>query len=343
MRRVVGVMNDHDSRDAVPEFCVLEHKVFALSGDVRFWRAPTDGTPVMVVDMGEIEACLPLRSLQREFGIEDDSPDGRMLGMIAESLDYVTGLRLGDPLPAEVRTGEASWTPDPSNFRLVAGRLQIQLLEWVSRNDPNAIPLDARNIARLDEDPALRQHVQNAFERAARELGLPNGEAVIGVFESLVSELSYIEALRGALLRRVQLLSQKLEKLRSGNAADKNGQLSLNRVIFLTETALRQIGQRFDDIDAQTGEIIAALRNAESQQAFIRSNRDHLYRCQRAWDPILAQWDQAPFMIDSAVWKLVAQTYRFLAARWLPAQEWHSLNAMHAQRGRKKIDKAMKW
>ena len=49
---------------------------------------------------------------------------------------------------------------------------------------------------------------------------------------------------------------------------------------------------RFEELDAQTGEVMAALRNVDSQRAFIRSNRDWLYRSQRAWEPILGEWER---------------------------------------------------
>ena len=67
--------------------------------------------------LGERQAAVPLRALQNEFGIADDSADGRMLGLIAGALDFVPLLRPGDALPAEVRTGEASWKPDAMHFR----------------------------------------------------------------------------------------------------------------------------------------------------------------------------------------------------------------------------------
>ena len=94
--------------EAAPDHCVLHHALFTKLGTVSFRRALTDGTPMMIVPFGEREAGLPLRSLQHAFDIPDGSPDGRMLGLIAESLDYVTCLCVGDPLPAEVVNGTAS-------------------------------------------------------------------------------------------------------------------------------------------------------------------------------------------------------------------------------------------
>ena len=72
----------------------------------------------MVVLLGDREAALPLRALQREFDIPDESEDGRMLALIAASLDFVTSLRLGDALPAEVLSGDASWEPSSQHLRL---------------------------------------------------------------------------------------------------------------------------------------------------------------------------------------------------------------------------------
>src|SRR6476661_6490578 len=87
---------------AAPEHCILQHRLFASFADPLLRRAESDGAPVMVVKLGDREAAIPLRSLQREFAIADDSDDGRMLGLIAQSLDFISLLRVGDALPTEV-------------------------------------------------------------------------------------------------------------------------------------------------------------------------------------------------------------------------------------------------
>src|ERR1700761_8217389 len=112
-----------DSQPAPADRCTLQHPVFTSFGDPVFRRAETDGAPVMVVMLGEKEAAIPLRSLQREFSIPDESDDGRMLGMIAQSLDFIACLRIGDALPAEVLSGEASWEPDEVHLQLAKARL----------------------------------------------------------------------------------------------------------------------------------------------------------------------------------------------------------------------------
>ena len=80
---------DTDANPTPADHCTLTHRVFTSFGDPLFRQAETDGTPVMVVKLGDKEAAIPLRSLQREFGIPDDSDDGRMLGLIAQSLDFI--------------------------------------------------------------------------------------------------------------------------------------------------------------------------------------------------------------------------------------------------------------
>ena len=56
---------------------------------------------------------------------------------------------------------------------------------------------------------------------------------------------------------------------------------------------------------------MATLRNASSQRAFIRANRDWLYRSQRAWQPTLDEWDAAGAEYDDGTRGLLSRTYGF--------------------------------
>jgi len=316
----------HGAEDsASPADCQLDHRLFASFGPPLFRRSEVDGTPVMVVQLGEREAALPLRSLQREFGIADESEDGRMLARIAESLDFVSVLRPGDPLPSEVLTGEASWTPDPLHLEIAQTRLRVSLVDWLNAGAGADHPmLDAGSLLAVGNDPAVRAQVQTALARAAEALGLEASAEVVGLLETLGRELAYVEALRDRLLRRVRAMAAKIERLARGWRSDASHIETLTQVKRLTALALRQIVARFDELDAQTGEVMAALRNVESQRAFIRSNRDWLYRSQRAWEPILAQWDGASGSFDEGTLALLGRTYQFLAPRFMPVTEWIS-------------------
>lgn len=318
-----------DRQDTQTQLCQLEHPVFSRLGEPLFRRAESDGAPVMVVQLGDREAALPLRSLQREFGIPDDSADGRMLATIAASLDFVAGLRLGEPLPAEVMTGMASWDPSPAHLQLANARLRLQLLAWLHpAGQETALPLEPQALLAAADDPARRQQVQEAFRRAAAELDQPDAEAVVALLEDLGRELAYIEALRERLYGRVQLMAAKLERLSQGFRGDAAQLETLTQVRRLIGVALKQIGQRFKELDAQTGEVLAALRNLESQRTFIRSNRDWLYRTQRAWTPVLLDWDHAGFGFDEHTRALLLRTYQFLAPRFMAVTEWSSMTRL---------------
>jgi hypothetical protein len=316
---------DIEANPAPASCCSLNHRVFTSFGDPLFRHAETDGTPVMVVKLGEKEAAIPLRSLQREFGIPDESDDGRMLGLIAQSLDFIAGLRIGDPLPAEVLSGEASWEPNEVHLQIANARLQWQFLAWLNSGTGGDSPnLDADALLQVADDPARKQQVQEAFAKAAETLGLPSREAVIRLVEDLAQELAYIEALRDRLLRRVKGMADKLNHMAQAYRGDGSHLETLTQVRRLTGAALKQIGHRFDELDAQTGEVMAALRNADSQRTFIRSNRDWLYRAQRAWQPLLAGWDSAGIGFDEGILALLNRSYQFLAPRFMPVTEWTS-------------------
>ncbi len=193
----------------------------------------------MVVKLGEREAAIPLRSLQREFGIPDDSDDGRMLGLIAQSLDFVAGLRIGDALPTEVLSGQASWEPDALHLQIARARLQWQLVAWLNSGTGADTPdLDADALLQVADDPARKQQVQQAFAKAAETLGLPSREAVIELVEDLAQELAYIEALRDRLLRRVKGMAEKLDRMAQAYRGDGSHLETLTQVRRLTSRGI---------------------------------------------------------------------------------------------------------
>jgi hypothetical protein len=326
------------------DHCRLKHVLFSRFGDPLFRRAEADGTPVMVVMLGEREAALPLRALQHEFEIADDTDDGRMLALIAASLDFVTSLRLGDPLPPEVLSGEASWEPSPHHLRLANARLRLQLAAWVrggAGEDCSALtPLELLAAA---EAPAMRQPVQEACRRVAEELALSGPDAVMPMLELLAQELAYVEALRDRLLQPVQGMANKLARMAQGWRGDATQLEKLTQVRRLSLVALRRIGGRFEELDAQTGEVLAALRNLDSQRTFIRSNRDWLYRTLRAWQPLLQEWGSLGYVFDEGVRAALDHAYRFLAPRFMPVTEWIAAAQAGAGQQNKPRERGMVW
>ena len=328
--------------DAVPDHCILHNAVFTRLGNATFRRAESDGAPVMVVPLGDGIAALPIRSLQREFGIEDTSPDGRMLGLIADSLDFVSCLTLGDPLPSEVLTGRASWQPAAKHQQMAVARLRLQLLTWLDPAEAAAFDGQPPPLERLETDPALRAAVQRAFERAAVELNLSGPNEVMTLVAEIAEELSYIEALRETFLRRVQSMVARLDGLSTGAIVNVDRASALTRIRKLAHAAVALIGGRFVEVDAQTSEVLSTLRNADSHRTFIRAHRDWLYRSSRAWEQILLEWDTAMPGLDESTWARLNRTYQFLAPRFMPVQEWFSSVQTNARRA-KKPQSVMVW
>jgi hypothetical protein len=326
------------------DHCRLKHRLFSRFGDPLFRRAEADGTPVMVVLLGEREAALPLRAVQHEFDIQDDSEDGRMLALIAASLDFVTSLRLGDALPGEVLGGEASWEPSPQNLRLADARLRLQLAAWLRVGTPeDQSALTPQALMAAADDPAVRQAVAEACRRAAEELNLAGPDAVTPMLAALAGELAYVEALRERLLHPVQGMAAKLTRLTQGWRGDAAQLEKLTQVRRLNLVALRRIGGRFEEVDAQTGEVLAALRNLESQRTFIRSIRDWLYRTLRAWQPLLLEWDSLGFVFDDRCRMALEHAYRFLAPRFMPVTEWTAIAQAGAAQKKKAEERGMVW
>jgi hypothetical protein len=288
--------------DETPGRCVLEHRGFVLLEDLVFQRSDADGVPVALIPLTGKGAAIPLRALQRELGIPDDSDDGRMLGLVAESLDYVVSLRPGDPFPAEVLTGEASWQPAARHLNIARSRLRHGLLEWIHNADPLA-DLDAALVA------------------VTPEIGALDAEASAGVLEGLAIELSFIEASRELLLGRVQKLVDRLERLRlESQLGARRDELTQCR--RLAAIAVERIAARFAEVATQTSDIVRTLRRAAVLRTYIRSHRDWLHRSRLAWEPVLQGWDNEPRAKADARAALVSLTYRFLAQRFMSVQEW---------------------
>ena len=71
------------------ETVTFDNKVFSRMEGSYFRKSEQEDAPVFVVNLGGEEVTLPFTGLCREFGIEANSHDDKMLHMIAQSLDFV--------------------------------------------------------------------------------------------------------------------------------------------------------------------------------------------------------------------------------------------------------------
>ena len=313
-----------------PTTCAFEHPGFAALKRPVFRLTASDRLPALAIELDGAEAVVPLPSVGKLFNISSDSADGRMLNLIGSALRFVVCLRIGDKLPTEILSGKASWQPSPYHRQAASARLQLQLLHWLAETHADAAGGPAITIGMLvDDDPKSRSLVQDALRRAAAELGTQGGgPAVAALVEELAEEVSYIEALRERLLERVQILARRLLRLGQQNQASVARRETLFQVTRLTATGLAEIVARFDQVDAQTEDILVALRSLDQQRSFLRPNRDWLYCTHLAWDAELRAWEAVPLADRTEkTWRLLDQLYRFVAPRFMAVQEWQRLDS----------------
>ena len=306
-----------------PDRCTLEHPLFARLGEVVFRPAEADGEPSLVIPLGRSRAVLPLLSLQAELRIPNDSPDGRMLALIARSLGFVADLRLDELLPFEVLGGAASWQPSAMHQQVAASRMKLQLISQLGGDDPTDwSKAEPKAVLAAAADPATWQRLQDAHVEAATRLDLSDPAEAMALARTIAYELGFVEALRDRLLRRVLRMMDRVRHLAGTLANNLSGLELVSRVKRLTSIAIDKINARFAEVDSQTEIVLDTLRLMDVRRIVIRQHRDWLYCSLRGWEPILAAWEAASFNWCDSTWPLLGRTYRFLAPRFMPMQEW---------------------
>lgn len=300
---------------------VFEHRFFGALEDAHFRLSQQTGEPVMMVKLAKNELALSFPGLRKEFDISPDSADGRMLAQVAEALKYVKGLCIGDPLPREMITREASWEPQDKHRRIAHDRLVLQLVSWMTGDEH--VFTNPDELAQIAADPQVRKKLNLAFAEAAERLGIgrERKEEVVGYIKTLTDELAYIETLRDAF-RHVLSMEEKIQKLRRLYGRERSVLEIADQVARLAQRAIAEFQDLFDQVDAQTSEILAVLKNVQAQIGFIREMRDDLHRRLMAWDEILAMWDGVTVKVGDDKPDLLRHTYHFLAPRFMQVNEW---------------------
>jgi len=141
---------------------MLGEPVFRLSEGTRI--------PSMVVQLDSQDAVLPLQSVAREFRVDPASPDGQMLTLIEQALEFVVSLKLGDKLPSELNGGAASWEPDSQDRRIADSRVRYNLVRCVFARQGKTVAISGGGAPGWDEDPNNRALLQEAIAGAAAEI-----------------------------------------------------------------------------------------------------------------------------------------------------------------------------
>lgn len=321
-----------------PPAVVFEHKFFDSVKDPVFRLSAQNGEPCMFFKFGDSEVSLQFPGIKNEFNLKG-TPDDEMLDFVGQGLQFVQSMQIGDEFPEELKTGRASWEVTDQHKQVAYQRLTMQLVSWLSGDE--VVVTNPGELMKISEDPRTKERVKEAFARAAEALGIDaeDSHKVIDLITVLADELSHIEALRD-MLERVKAIGEKLEELRSYYLADRVILDIIDPITGLMGTAIKELSSPIDQVDAQTGEILAVLKNIAPQVRFVRSMRDDLYRRLKAWENLFSAWDEVLMSRSDNNEDLLRDTYRFLAPRFMKSDEWVLYSQL--QEG-KTMKSAMRW
>ncbi|MEK9832705.1 MAG: hypothetical protein VW453_08935 [Rhodospirillaceae bacterium] len=121
-----------------PDIVRFDHRFFTSFPDACFRFNEREGVPVYAFWLGQQQVALPFAGIKREFGIREYAHDAIMLNTMARGLRFVSLLQIGDPIPPELLTGDASWEPTELHRIRARNRIGAQLVGWHGRK---SVPL----------------------------------------------------------------------------------------------------------------------------------------------------------------------------------------------------------
>jgi hypothetical protein len=309
-----------------PQVCLLVHPGFRMLGNPVFRLSAGTEIPSMVVQLDKQEAVLPLRSVAREFAVDVNSPDGEMLKLIEQALNYVAYLRLGDKLPSELSGGQASWEPGEQDRRLATSRVWQNFVRCVFACTGDHATVSGGAAPGWEEKPANRALLKQAVGDATALIGEPDENEITERLKTISGEVAYIECMRRMLIRGIVALQEKLMRIDLAQVPAAR-HATVQQVQALGRRGLAEIKRRFDALDTRMDDILALIRDLPQAVIWLRTQRDWLFRTNHAWSSVFADWASAPRHLDEFFWKVVERTYSFLAPRFMSVQEWVVLDA----------------
>jgi hypothetical protein len=301
----------------------FEHAVFRAPNP-RFLIA-NNGEPSLVVELAELDALVPIKSLRAEFEL-DKTPDGPMLDKVVSGLRFVKTIRPGDSIPREILDGTASWSVEDRHIEIAKGRITMQISSWLTGSE--TIIVDQDSLMQLAEDPAIKQRVNAAFSDIAVKLGLPpdRKQEVVDRIDELARELSYIEALRERF-GVIRALGDTVGAFQKIYKRDRTVIEDLSRIVNLMKRPVTELNGIFDQVDGMSGEIVSLLKNMVRQIEFIRECRDELHQRMMLWDETILKW--APVSVERKPEneQLMKELYRFLAQNFIVEKPWELVSS----------------
>lgn len=298
----------------------FEHKVFAISG-AFFSVDPGEKKPVLNITLGDLKASLTFTTLRESFGLAEDGHDVKLLDVVAKGLKFVKIIMPGEQIPGELLDGRASWAVEDRHRLIARGRITVQLVSWVTGHE--MIVVEASELEQIVEDPGTKERLKTAFQEIAKKLGVTENaeDTITNMVGSLAQELSYIEALRDRFLH-IRALSGNLAKAAQIYRTDRALVSEISRMQGLLKKPLTGYDSIFEQADAQTGEIVGALKSFDTTVHFIRKIRDDLRARLLDWEDLLRAWEETPVEKSQKLEQMLKQTYRFLATNFIETKVW---------------------
>jgi hypothetical protein len=281
--------------------------------------------PVYVIAHGGSEFALPFRGIRREFQIAEGTPDDRMLERIAEALQFVSALRPGDDFPPEMVDRKASWEPAEQDKRYALAMVKHSLVNW-HRRTPTPDLVEPTGMIALMDGPEMRKSASEAMEALAGDerLGLKDARTVQRRVQDLADEISYCEYIFRKLRDGFGVMDDKIRAAASQFKRDQSVFDQANRCLTLLAKGKSSLLEDAASTAANYGEAYASLMNFDNTIMFVRNARDRHYKIFRAWDDLFHKWQRISVTEDRTILNLIEETYRFLAPRYAPIQEWVS-------------------
>ncbi|MBL6933471.1 MAG: hypothetical protein ISR45_11020, partial [Rhodospirillales bacterium] len=267
----------------------FKHGFFHSVAGTFFKQLDDTGDAVMIMPLEGGDVSLKLGGIKHELDLKPGDHDAKVLDIISEALNYVRGIKEGEPVPSELLTGHASWEVSKRDRETAHNRVTMQLVSWMSGDE--VLVTEPDQLAQIVEDPVTRTKINEAFLEAAESLGLGKDrrEDVISLVGNLAEELAYIETLRQKF-HKVETIHKIVSELEQKYKAEQSVMEVIVPVMRLFKIALDGLHESFDEIDAQTGEILSVLKNIAAQTKFIRQARDDLHRRLWAWESQIEEW-----------------------------------------------------
>jgi hypothetical protein len=292
---------------------MLGEPVFRLSEGARL--------PSMVVQLESEEAVLSLRSVAREFRVDPESAEGQMLALIEQALEFVVALKPGDKLPSELNGGAASWEPNEQDRRIAASRVRHNVVRSFFARLGKSVAISGGEVPGWEEQPKNQALLLQAISGTAAQLDGADAVEITARLAAISEEMAYIEAMRRPLAGGIRGLRDRLLHIQTGEVPISQ-QATVKQVQVLARLGIKEIMSRFDVVDVRLDDILTVLRDMPAAVAGLRRQRDWLFRTNRAWAAVFADWAAAPKHYDDFVLKVVERTYHFLAPRFMSFQEW---------------------